>query len=183
MSEPAHTIFYFYKVWQPLYKKIKEKFPNVEFIHGAPKTVVEFTDIIEKERKNKSKLCIFDDLAAELEDVIESIVSVMSHHYNCSVVVLAQTLFSSKHKSFRVVSLNSHYVVLFKNPRDVSQISTLASQIGQSARFLKHLYQNEMKKSFSYLLMDFHQKQDEERARIRSNIWADEKPMTCYVST
>jgi hypothetical protein len=51
-----------------------------------------------------------------------------SHHRNMSVMYIAHNLFH-RGKHHRTVSLNAHYMVLFKNPRDVSQIMALAHQM------------------------------------------------------
>jgi hypothetical protein len=44
-----------------------------------------------------------------------------SHHRNIIVMYIVQNLFH-RGKHHRVISLNAHYMVLFRNPRDVSQI-------------------------------------------------------------
>ena len=52
-----------------------------------------------------------------------------SHHRNLSVIYMVQNLFDQG-KGSRSTSLNSHYLVLFKNPRDNKlQILTLAKQM------------------------------------------------------
>ena len=45
-----------------------------------------------------------------------------------SVIHIGQNLFS-KNKEHRTIILNSHYLVILKNPRDASQITHLAKQI------------------------------------------------------
>ena len=51
-----------------------------------------------------------------------------SHHRNISVAFLVQNLFH-KNKHIRTISLNAHYMVLFKNPRGASQFASLARQM------------------------------------------------------
>ena len=60
-----------------------------------------------------------------------------SHHRNLSVIYIVQNLFHQG-KGSRSISLNSHYLVLFKNPQDELQILTLATQTypGQTDFFL-----------------------------------------------
>ena len=60
------------------------------------------------------------------------------HHRNLSVIYIVQNLFHQG-KSNPSISLNSHYLVLFRNPRDKLQIVTLAKQMYQSetAWFIK----------------------------------------------
>jgi len=73
------------------------------------------------------------------------------------------------------MSLNAHYIVLFKNPRDAMQVATLARQMypGQS-KFLVEAFKNATEKPFGYLLLDLKPDTDE-RYRIRTNIFPDER--------
>ena len=59
---------------------------------------------------------------------IENLFARGSHHRNLSVIYIVQNLFHQG-KGSRSISLNSHYLVLFKNPRDKLQILTLAKQM------------------------------------------------------
>ena len=51
-----------------------------------------------------------------------------SHHKGVSVMYLTQNLFPPGKQS-RTITLNSHYMIVFKNPRDSLGISTLARQM------------------------------------------------------
>jgi hypothetical protein len=51
-----------------------------------------------------------------------------SHHQNFGVILLTQNLFQ-KGPHTRTISLNSHFIVTFNNPRDKSQIYHLARQM------------------------------------------------------
>jgi len=55
----------------------------------------------------------------------------------------------------RTISLNTHYLFLFKNPRDSQQITTLARQMypGKS-QYLIESYQDATKKPYGYLCID-----------------------------
>ena len=83
-----------------------------------------------------------------------------------------------KNKENRTISLNSHYLVLFKNPRDATQIVNLAKQMypGQN-RFLKEAYSDATSRPYGYLLIDLKQNTPDS-IRIRTNIFPDE---TCAV--
>lgn len=72
------------------------------------------------------------------------------------------------------MSLNAHYIVLFKNPRDAMRVATLARQTypGQST-FLVEAFKNATEKPFGYLLLDLKADTDEQY-RIRTNIFPDE---------
>jgi hypothetical protein len=59
-----------------------------------------------------------------------------SHHRNLTVIYIVQDLFHQS-RVMRTVSLNSHYLVLFKNPRDKLQIRNLVTQMhSNDAKFL-----------------------------------------------
>jgi len=72
------------------------------------------------------------------------------------------------------MSLNAHYIVIFKNPRDALQVATLARQMypGQS-KFLVEAFKNASEKPFGYLLLDLKPDTDE-KYRVRTNIFPDE---------
>ena len=71
-----------------------------------------------------------------------------SHHRNLSVIYIVHNLFHQG-KNSRSISLNSHYLVLFKNPRDKLQILTLAKQMypGNTDFFIKR-YEEAVRRPF-----------------------------------
>ena len=77
-----------------------------------------------------------------------------SYHRNLSVMYRVQNLFHQE-KGSRSINLNSHYLVLFKNPRDILQILTLAKQMypGQTDFFINQ-YEEAVRRPFGYLLVD-----------------------------
>ena len=83
---------------------------------------------------------------------------------------LTQNLFD-KNKYARTISLNAHYIVLFKNPRNVTQFATLARQMyPNSSKFAIEAYRDATSVPFEYLLVDLKPDQDERR-RLRTNIF------------
>jgi hypothetical protein len=72
-------------------------------------------------------LIIVDDLMDETDQRVASLFTKKSHHRNISVMYIAQNLFH-RGKHHRTISLNAHYMVLFKNLTDISQIMALAHQ-------------------------------------------------------
>ena len=77
-----------------------------------------------------------------------------SHHRNLSVIYIVQNLFHQG-KGSRSISLNSHYLVLFKNPRDKLQILTLAKQMFPwQTDFILKQHEEAVKRPFGYLLID-----------------------------
>jgi hypothetical protein len=79
------------------------------------------------------------------------------------------------------MSLNAHYLVLFKNPRDSTQIATLSRQIypGKS-KFLIESFQDATRKPYGYLVLDL--KTDTEEAyRVRTCIFPEDEWHYVYV--
>jgi len=68
------------------------------------------------------------------------------------------------------MSLNAHYMVLFKNPRDVSQFANLARQMyPKTSKFAVEGYRDATRE----LLVNLQPEQDEE-LRLRTNIFPGE---------
>ena len=80
----------------------------------------------------ESSLIILDDLMSETNQLVANMFTKISHHRNVTVVYLTQNVFD-KNMYERMTSLNAHYLVLFKNPRDASQFATLARQMYPNA--------------------------------------------------
>ena len=77
-----------------------------------------------------------------------------SHHRNLSIIYIVQNLFHQG-KGSRSISLNSHYLVLFKNPRDKLQVLTLAKQMyPRHTDFFINPYEQAVQRHFGYLLVD-----------------------------
>ena len=74
----------------------------------------------------------------------------------------------------RTISLNAHYLVLFKNVRDSTQVSNLARQMfpGKS-HFMIEAFADATMTPFGYLLVDLTSGSDE-RCRLRTNIFPGE---------
>jgi len=90
-----------------------------------------------------------------------------------SVLFLVQNLFP-KNKFARTISLNAHYMVLFKNPRDASQFQNLARQMyPKKSQFAVEAYKDATREPYSYLLVDLRGEQNED-LRLRANIFPGE---------
>ena len=160
-------VLWHYGVWQSAY----DKMAGVRFVEGLPR--IEDFD-------GKPKLVIIDDLMHESNDDVGKIFTKYSHHKNISVIYITQNLFH-RNKNSRDLTLNSHYIVVFKNPRDKLQFRYLARQImpGQE-KFAQDSYEDATSKPHGYLLIDLKQ-QTEEHLRLVTDIF-DEYP-TYYIPT
>lgn len=156
-------IFFYYSEWQESYRRMPGE---VIFKEGLPD--------IENLPPGRRRLIIIDDLMSESDERVTRLFTKGSHHRDISVIHIVQNLFN-KHKEQRTINLNSHYIVLFKNPRDASQITHLAKQMypGQT-RYMQEAYKSATSKPFGYLLVDL--KQDTpEHLRLRTNIFPGEQ--------
>ncbi len=162
IAPPPEKIIYCYGEYQEIFND----YPHVTFIEGLP-------DISLFDGKQRT-LVILDDLMTETNDSVSNIFTKVSHHRNVSVVYLSQNLFY-KSKQNRTMSLNAHYMVLFKNPRDAVQVATLARQMypGRS-KFLAEAFRDATDKAYGYLLIDL-KPDTEEKYRIRTNIFPGER--------
>ena len=98
------------------YKKIFDNYPGVYFHDGLP-------DLSSFDGKKRT-LLVIDDLMTSTDDRAIDIFTKISHNRNLSVVYLTQNLFY-KNKQTRALSLNSHYIVLFKNAREATHVANL----------------------------------------------------------
>jgi hypothetical protein len=82
-----------------------------------------------------------------------------SHHRNLSIIYIVQNIFHHG-KEMRNISLNAHYIVLFKSPRDKQQISMLARQVnaGKVQEFMRS-YEDATRRPHGYLMLDLKPKQ------------------------
>lgn len=164
INPQPRKIIYCYSVWQPLFDDLKNQVKNIEFNEG----VYEINQI----DQSINTLLIFDDLMndCETDQSILNLFTIDSHHKNISVFLLTQNLFS-KGKYARTISLNSSYIIVFKNPRDKSQIYSLARQMfPEKMLFFLESYNDAIsKKGYSYLFLDLKQT-TEERNRIQTGI-------------
>jgi len=134
---------------------------DIAFYQGIPSL-----DVLEPDT-----LVILDDLMSDVSKSIDiaQLFTRGVHHKNISVILIVQNLFHQGKKS-RDISLNTNYFVLFKNPRDSSQINTLARQIFPYRKgYLQDAFQKATSEAHGYLLIDLTQKTSE-NLRLMSNI-------------
>ena len=133
-------VVWFYGEWQPMY----ETLPDVEFIEGVP-------NLKTLEGKKKTWI-IIDDFMNETDQAISNLSTKGSHHQDLSVLHLVQNVFD-KNKHTRTISLNAHYLILFKNPQDASQITHLAKQMYPGhVHYLQEVFGDTTSKAFEYLI-------------------------------
>ena len=157
-------ILWCYSQWQPLYATMKD----VEFRQGLP-------DV----EKLKSCLLVLDDIMDHLESEVADLFTKGSHHKNISVIAVTQNVFHQS-RFQRTISLNTHYMVLFKNPRDASQIQHLDREMyPKDPEYPVQLYERVMTLGpYSYLFIDLKQ-ETPDNMRLRANILENEEQYFC----
>lgn len=162
IEPPPEKIVWCYGVYQESFSKL----PKVEFHDGLP-------DISIFDGKLKT-LLVLDDLMHETDDRVTKIFTKISHHMDVSVLYLTQNLFFGG-KQNRTIGLNAHYLVLFRNPRDATQVAHLARQMypGKS-KFLIEAFKDATIKPYSYMLLDLKSDTDD-KFRVRTNIFPNEE--------
>jgi hypothetical protein len=164
VTPKVEEVIYCLPKGQPFVKNFP---PFVKFHDGVPD--------MEKFRDCKRRLLILDDLMSSTKQGISEIFIRQSHHYNISVIFIVQNLFS-KNQGHRDVSLNAHYIVLFKNPREKNQSSHLGRQTSpENPRFIQESFLDATKKEYGYLLFDLTQQTDDLH-RFRTNIFRSDFP-------
>ena len=147
------------------------------FLQG--KGYVTHPDIISTEDIQPNDIIILDDLFHESKNSQEvtAMFTRAAHHKPCFIIFIMQNLFPPGKES-RTRSLNTHYLTIFKNPRDKSQVEFLARQIfPRNPKTLIHIFEAATEKPHSYLFLDLTQ-ECPDRLRFRSHLF--EKPIHIY---
>lgn len=172
-------VLFYYAEWQEAYRR-EFRVDNgsrsiVEFKEGLPQTSDYSRD------NDRKKLIVLDDLMRESSSsTVLDLFTKGCHHKNISVIFITQNIFH-KGANQRDLSLNSNYIVLFKNPRDRAQIQYLARQVyPEDPRFLQEAYLDACRPAHGYLLLDLKQDTPDE-FRFRTRIFPDDARQYAYV--
>lgn len=171
-------ILFYYAEWQDSYRtdlRVGGSQLQLEFHEGLPQPSDYSKD------NEKKKLVILDDLMRESSsNIVLDLFTKGCHHKNMSVIFITQNIFH-KGQHQRDLSLNSNYLVLFKNPRDRTQIQHLARQIyPEDPKFLQEAYLEACSLPHSYLLLDLRQDTPDE-FRFRTCIFPDDAHHYAYI--
>lgn len=150
-DEPFHRIIYSYGEFQPLFIEMKQERENRQFVEGFPEDIYSLFE-------NKKGLLVLDDQMSALanEPGMADLITKGCHHRDITTIFIVQNLFPPG-KHARTISLNSHYIVVFKNPRDSLRINTLARQAFQNATYyVMESFKDADEKPYSYFLIDLH---------------------------
>lgn len=151
-------VLWAYGVWQPLYK---QPVPGVDidYVEGLPSEIDGYNVVV------------LDDLMTELggNKTLANMFTRGSHHRNISIFFIVQNIFHQG-PQMRTISLNTHYFVLMKNPRDKSQISHLARQLfPENTKFLHEAYKDATSTPYGYLVIDM-KLNTPDKVRVRTHL-------------
>jgi energy-coupling factor transporter ATP-binding protein EcfA2 len=182
--EPApQRIVWAYSEWQPAYDELRSALSGrIRFIRDYDAT--ELYNSIDANFRNV--LVLDDQMDADGTRGGDGAVALTkfftqgSHHRNLTIVYVVQNLFN-KDRTMRTVNLNSHYQVLYKNPRDKTQVRTLAQQMyPNNSRFLVDAFEDATAAPYSYLVLDLRPETPED-LRVRAKVF--DKDAVVYVPT
>ena len=166
MTPIPDRILWCYGEYQILYGTVD----GVEFVQGLP----DF-ETLDPARKH---LIVLDELMDETDQRVASLFTKKSHHRNISVMYIVQNLFN-RNKYHRTISLNTHYMVLFKNPRDVSQIMALAHQLyPRRTQFFLEAFARATTRPHGYMVIDMKQYTTDIPVRNRKRMSIHKKDVT-----
>ena len=146
MKNAPKEIYYLYGIWQEAF----EEMDGVTFVEGIPSNVETLGD-----GKNPALVVIDDQMDTALDDIrIQNLFTRTSHHRQLTVILITQNVYAQGRYA-RSIALNGQYLILFRNPRGVSQVTTLARQIGMG-KTLVDAYKDATGEPYGYLVIDLH---------------------------
>jgi Cdc6-like AAA superfamily ATPase len=170
-NKPPKNITYFYGEYQPLFSQIK----NVNFVQGISESYLEAIS------GDFPEWIIIDDLMVESANskLISDLFTKGSHHRNLSVILITQNFFI-RGKESRNITLNSHYLVLFKNPRDKSLASNIARQMYPTKiKIFQSEFEDATSEPYSYLFIDLKPDTPDE-IRLLSHVLGEKEYIRVY---
>lgn len=169
MFEPMpERIMWIYSEWQPLYNELLTQL-DIDFIKGFP------PNLYESISPDTTNLIILDDQMSSIGDskTLKDLFTKGSHHRNLTVIYIVQNMYDQG-RSMRTTSLNTQYQIVFKSPRDSSQVARLgATMFPNNKRFLSAVFAEVTEEPFGYLLIDL-RPETPTSARVRSHIFEGE---------
>ena len=173
-GEDISQILYCYGIYQSIFDKMEENIPNFTLHEGLPSK----EDIDNFSEKRKHLLVILDDLMSEVgqSHEMERLFTQGCHHRNLNVIFITQNIFQQA-KCSRTIALNTHYLGLFRNLRDASQVSHLGRQLFPGkGQVLVDAYQEATRLPYGYLVIDV-SPHSQDQYRLRTRILPGDDPI------
>ena len=169
IDPPPERVTWYYGEWQTAYENLD--IPNVRLEEGLPTS-------FDNGKRGTGRARRSDGRKPTV--AWTNLFTKKSHHSDTSVIYLVQNLFS-KNKESRTISLNAQYMIVFKNPRDSSQLANLARQMypGRGA-FVQEAFADATASPYGYLLIDLKQNTPDDM-RLRTSVLPDDAHQWVYV--
>ena len=171
--EPLDRVVFCYGEWQKGFEALQQD-QGVTMIEGLP-------DDLYDRFEGLPGMLVLDDLMVESSNnpEVEKLFTRGTHHRGLTTVFLTQNLFR---KGSRTQSLNTHYVVAFKNPRDQTQMGFLFRQaFPKQQKFVEEAFKDATQREYGYLLFDF-ETDTPDAFRLRTRIFpTDPGPQVVYM--
>ena len=175
-KQPPSLVVYIYKVWQSKFDEMN----NV--VHIFLEDQKDIVDKIKEYATGSPILVVFDDMinSSSLSE-LAPLFTVDARHMNMTLVFLTQRMFVND-EYFRQISQNCDYFIIFKNPRNSSEIRTLAQQITPGSLHLINMYIEATKEPFSYLFINLTQECPPE-IKYLSQFFMRENSVKCFAES
>ena len=178
MDKSPDLIIWYYKLWQPSFDTFDKMGIVNEWINKLP-TLEELEEKTSPYKDKNGSLVVIDDFMLHLTPDIAELYTTLSHANSVSCCILTQNLFN-RDPVFRNISLQTRYLLVCRNPRDMSQIVHLGKQLAPgNVKFFAEVFRHATRMAYGYLFMDFHQ-ECPEALKFRTRIFPHEWPMVVY---
>ena len=154
-----------YGKWQKYYE-IPLKNVEIKYISDMP----------DEEDVLGYDIIVIDDLMQKIDKCpyVSVLFTAGTHHDKQSVIVLTQN-FYQKGEICNTLRKNAHYVILFKDPGDTSQVRTMSWRMfPENPKYLINAYRLATAQPHGYLLIDRTQGTDDD-CRLRTRIVPEEE--------
>ena len=131
---------------------------------------------------SKCNIVVLDGLMAETDERVTKLFTKKATTVIHPSYISCKTCFQ-KNKKSRAISLNSQYILMFKNPRDVSQMTTLAKQMYPGrVKFVQEAFADATSTPYGYILVDLKLDTPED-LRLHTSILPDDAVQYEYMPT
>ena len=174
-KQTPQTVIYIYIVWQTKFDEMRSAVDA--FIQDNENMINQ----IQNYARGQPVFVIFDDLInSKSLPEIAKLFTVDGRHMNMSMAFLTQRMFVNN-EHFRQISQNCDYFCVFKNPRNSSEIRTLAQQLTPGSLDLIDIYTEATKNAFSYLFINLTQ-ECQSHVKYLSSLFDSDNSVKVYVS-
>ena len=174
---PLERVIYIYTHYQEIFHELQANDPGIIFTSN----IEDMENLAER-----NTLIICDDImdtmkrGSRAHELVTQFFVRSSHHLGCSVFLVLQNFF---HPGVREISIQSHFLIMFDQPRDRSNFGIISRQIlpGQS-RFLMEAYKRACEqREHGYLAIDLSPRNKSCPFWVRSSLFPDDEDCELYL--